>query len=107
MRNEHLQIDENRHQVTLFVREAPDNEFESNPLDLGSILLVRFGFRSTLLCPENSITKPPFEQKLRLYGYFNVPIAIEFKDSTIEPLIADHNISFDEPTSERVIVFDV
>lgn len=105
--NEHSQIDENRHQVTLFVREAPDNEFESNPLDLGSILLVRFGFRSTLSCPENSVAIPPFEQKLRLYGHFNVPIAIEFKDSTIEPVLADHNISFDEPKSESVIVFDV
>ena len=69
--------------------------------------MVCFRFRSTLSCPENSVTIPPFEKKLRLYGHFNVPIAIEFKDSTIEPVIADHNISFNEPKSERVIVFDV
>lgn len=59
--NEHVQTSEHRHSVKLFVRGVGQH-------GLDDVLLVRFGFHSTLARPESVVFKEPFECKLGLWG---------------------------------------
>ena len=54
---------------------------------------------------EAVITKPPFEKPLNLWGYFNVPITIEWVGETLNPPVTvQHEMEFKQIKQKNITV---
>eukprot|EP00948_MAST-09A_sp_MAST-9A-sp1_P000817 g817.t1 len=74
--------------------------------DVKEILRVRFGFHQTLSKPEAVVKNAPFEIGLKLWGYFDVPVTIELKNSD-EQIVYEHEIELEDGGSYVTKTYEV